>query len=102
MTDEEKQEKLKKRREAYQQKKKLEKAKKQSMPSKDSIAIVNPTYITTEEVGASTLNERQRNPVSPGERQTFLHRRNKEFSTKERKTTSLSSQENTSVMNNGN
>jgi single-stranded DNA-specific DHH superfamily exonuclease len=102
MTDEEKQEKLKKRREAYQQKKKQEEAKKQSMPSKDSIAIVNPTYIPTEEVGASNLNERQRKPVSPGERHTFLHRRNEEFSTKQRTTTSLSSQENTCVMNDGN
>jgi hypothetical protein len=72
------------------------------MLSKDSIAIVNPTYITTEEVGASTLNGRQRKPVSLGERQTFLHHRNEEFSTKQRKTTPLSSQENTSVMNNGN
>jgi hypothetical protein len=63
-------------------KKKLEEAKKQSMPSKYSIAIVNPTYITTEEVGASTLNERQRKSVSLGERQTFIHCRNKEFSTK--------------------
>jgi hypothetical protein len=102
MTDEEKQEKLKKRREAYQQKKKQEEANKQSMPIQDSIAIVNPTYITTKEVGASNLNERQRKPVSPGERHTFLHRRNEEFSTKQRTTTSLSSQENTCVMNDGN
>jgi hypothetical protein len=100
MTNEQKQEKLKKHREAYQ--KKIEEAKKQSLPNKDSIAIVNPAYITTEEVGTSALNDRQRKPVTPGERQTFLHRRNEEFSTKQRKTISLSSQENTSVMNKGN
>jgi hypothetical protein len=101
MTNEQKHEKLKKRREAYQQKK-LEEGKKQSLPNKDSIAIVNPASITPEEVDTSALNDRQRKPVTLGERQTFVHRRNEEFSTKQRKTISLSSQENTSVKNNGN
>jgi hypothetical protein len=57
---------------------------------------------TEEEIGTSTLNVRQRKSVMPGERQTFLHRRNQEFSTKQRKTVSESSKEDTSVKNNGN
>jgi hypothetical protein len=135
MTTEVKQDKLKKRREAYQQKKTKEpeqrtkrcaqdrqryanmqsekkKARieqvtanrelKRSTPCKESIAMVNPAYIATEqEVGTSTLNMRQRKPVTPGERQTLLHRRNEEFSVKKRKIVSISSQEDTSVVNSG-
>jgi hypothetical protein len=37
--------------------------------------------------------------VTPGERQKLLHRRNEEFSTKKRKTSSVSSEEDTSMMN---
>ena len=37
--------------------------------------------------------------MTPGERQTLLHRRNEEFSTKKRKTGSESSQEDISVIN---
>jgi hypothetical protein len=56
MTDEEKQEKLKKRREAYQQNKKNKEANKCNMTSKESIAMVNPAYIATQqEGGTSTL-----------------------------------------------
>ena len=63
----------------------------------------NPAYIVTEEeVGTSTLNVRQRKPVTPGERQTLLHRRNEEFSAKQRKTISVSSQEDISVLNTNN
>jgi hypothetical protein len=135
MTTEVKQDKLKKRREAYQQKKTKEpeqrtkrcaqdrqryanmqsekkKARieqvtanrelKRSTPCKESIAMVNPAYIATEqEVGTSTLNMRQRKPVTPGEIQTLLHRRNEEFSVKKRKIVSISSQEDTSVVNSG-
>jgi hypothetical protein len=76
---------------------------RRSTPSKDSNAMVNPAYIATEEeVCTSALNEKQRKPVTPGERQTWLNRRNKEFSVKQRKTHSLSSQENTSVINSSN
>jgi hypothetical protein len=145
MKNDEKQEKLKRRRETYQQNKKLKEPKKyaelepeerkkicaqerqryadkqpeqkkarveqitankvlkRSMPCKESIAMVNPTYIATEqEVGTSTLSVRQRKPVTPGERQTLLHRRNEEFSTKQRKTGSASSQEDTSVIKSDN
>jgi hypothetical protein len=38
----------------------------------------------------------------PGERQALLHRRNEEFSTKKRKTSSVSSQEDTPMMNSEN
>jgi hypothetical protein len=73
---------------------------KRSTPCKESIAMVNPAYIPTEEeVRASTLNVLQRKSVTPGERQTLLHRRNEVFSAKKRKTVSLSSQEDASVMN---
>jgi hypothetical protein len=103
MTDEEKQEKLKKRRDAYQQnksKKYAQKAIVDSTPSKESIAMENQTYIATEqETGTTTLNLRQRKPVTQGERQTLLHRRNEEFSKRQRKTISVSSQQDTSVMN---
>lgn len=76
---------------------------KRRTPCKDSIAMENPAYIATEEeVGPSTLNVRQRKPVTPGERQTLLQRRNGEFSKKKRKTVSVSSEEDTSVMNNNN
>ncbi|KAM0848546.1 hypothetical protein ACQ4PT_054297 [Festuca glaucescens] len=142
MTNEEKQEKLKQRREAYKQNKTIKEPKKQanieaeqstkkckqkrqryanmepeqkkarieqiiakkelkrSTPCKESIAMVNPAYIPTEEeVRASTLNVLQRKSVTPGERQTLLHRRNEVFSAKKRKTVSVSSQEDASVMN---
>jgi hypothetical protein len=135
-TEEEKEEMLKKRREAYQQKKRKEpeertkvreqdrqryanmqpeqkKAKieqvraykllKRSTPCKESIAMVNPAYIETEqEVSKSTVNVRQRKSVTAGERQTLLQRRNEEFSTKQRKSGSVSSQEDTSMMNSDN
>jgi hypothetical protein len=56
--------------------------------------MVNPTYVATQQkVGTSTLNARQRKPVTPGERQTLLRRRNEEFSIIQRKTTSQSSQD---------
>jgi hypothetical protein len=85
MTDEEKQEKLKKRREAYQRNKTIKEAKKNSE--------LEPEKRTEEEVVTSALNTGQRKPVTPGERQTLLHRRNEEFSTKQRKGASVSSQE---------
>lgn len=73
---------------------------KRSMPCKESIAMRNPAYNTTEHKGrVSTLNVRQKNQVTPGERQTLLHRRNEEFSTKKRKTGSVSAQEDISVIN---
>jgi hypothetical protein len=69
---------------------------KQSTPCKESIAMVNPAYIATDkEDGTSTFNARQRRPVTPGERQTLLHRRNEEFSVRQRKIKSVSSQEDT-------
>jgi hypothetical protein len=103
MTDEEKQEKLKKRRETYQQNKKIKEAKKQSMASKESIMMVNPACIATQkEGGTSTLNVRQRNHVTPGERQTLVNRRNEEFSAKQRKTDPVSSQEDTAVISSDN
>lgn len=80
MTKEEKEEKLKKRREAYQRNKTIKEAKK--------------AYIeTAHEGGTSILNVKERKHVTPGERQAFLHRRNEEFSTKQRKTVSESSEE---------
>jgi putative hemolysin len=46
----------KKRREAYQQSKKIKEASKRNMTSKESIAMVNPAYIATQqEGGTSTL-----------------------------------------------
>ena len=100
MTDEEKQEKLKKRREAYQQNKIIKEAKICSMTSKESVAVMNPAYIASEqEGGTSTLNVRQRKHVTKGERQKFLHRQNEEFSVKQRKPRSVSSQEGAAVMN---
>ena len=76
---------------------------KRSTPCKDSIAMENPAYITTEEeIGTSNLNARQRKPVTPGERQTLLQRRNEEFSEKRRKTVSKLSEKDTSEMNNDN
>ena len=60
----------------------------------------NPAYNATEHEGrASTLNVRQKKAMTPGERQTLLHRRNEEFSTKKRKTGSVSAQEDISVIN---
>ncbi|XBH53880.1 hypothetical protein VPH35_076291 [Triticum aestivum] len=107
MADEKREEKLKKRREGYQQKKEKicaqqrqiyakmqpeqKKARiehinelKRNTASKDSIALENPAYIATEkEVGTSTFPD-YRKHVTPGERQTLLHRRNKEFTTRQR------------------
>jgi hypothetical protein len=75
---------------------------RRSTPCKESIAMVNPAYITQQhEAGTSNLNGR-RKPVAPGERQTLLHRRNEEFSAKQRKTGSVSSEKETSIMNNKN
>jgi hypothetical protein len=79
MTYEEKQEKLRKQREAYQRSKIIKEAKKNEE--------LDSEKRTKEEV------ERQRKAVMPGERQTFLHRRNEEFSTKRRQPVSVSSQE---------
>lgn len=84
MTDEEKKEKLKKRREAYHQNKKNKEEKKN--------VELELEKRTEEVVIKSTTKAGQRKPVTPGERQTFLHRRNEEFSTKQRKTVSVSSQ----------
>ncbi|KAM0836203.1 hypothetical protein ACQ4PT_062473 [Festuca glaucescens] len=124
--DEKKEEMLKKQREAYQQNKTVRCAQKRqryanmqpeqkkariekvaankilkrNTPCKESIAMVNPAYIEAEQEGrTSTLNVREKKPVTPGERQKLLHRRNEEFSTKKRKTSSVSSQEDTSMMN---
>ena len=87
MADEKREEKLKKCREAYQQKKaRIEHINelKRNTASKDSIALENPAYIATEkEVGTSTIPD-YRKHVTPGERQTLLHRRNKEFTTRQR------------------
>jgi hypothetical protein len=103
MTDEEKREKLKKRRQAYQQNKKNKEAQKMSVTSKETIAIVNPACIATEqEGGTSTIHVSQRKHVTPGERQTLLNRRNEEFSAKQRKPASVSPQEDTAVMNSNN
>jgi hypothetical protein len=145
MTEEEKQEKLKQRRETYKQNKIIKEAKEQAnlepgqrtkkgaqksqryanmepeqkkarieqvkankilkrnTPCKESIVMVNPAYIPTEqELGTATLNVKQKKPVTLGERQTLLHCRNEEFSAKQRKTSSGSSQENTFMMNKGN
>jgi hypothetical protein len=67
---------------------------RRNTPCKQSIAMVNPAYVATQQkVGTSTLNARQTKPVTPGERQTLLRRRNEEFSIIQRKTTSQSSQD---------
>lgn len=76
---------------------------RRTTPSKDSNAMVNPAYIATEkEAEASTLKVIQRKPVTPGERNMLLQRRNEEFSTKQRKTASEKTKEDTSVMNSDN
>ncbi|KAM0887959.1 hypothetical protein ACQ4PT_028638 [Festuca glaucescens] len=76
---------------------------RRSTPCKESIAMVNPAYVAPQqEAGVSTLNVRQRKHVTQGERQTLLHRRNEQFSAKQRKTGSESSQEDTSMMNSDN
>jgi hypothetical protein len=60
--------------------------------------MVTPTYIATEqEGGTSTINLRQIKPVTPGERQTLLHRRNEEFSTKQRKEKSVMNSDHTGI-----
>jgi hypothetical protein len=79
LTNEQKKERLRKQREAYQRNKTIKEAKKNTEQE--------PEKQTEEEV------ERQRKPVTPGERQTLLHRRNEEFSTKQRKSFLVSSQE---------
>jgi hypothetical protein len=54
------------------------------LPWEESVAMVNPAYIATEEeVGTCTLNVRGRKPISTGETKTLLHRRNEEFWTKQ-------------------
>ncbi|KAI5016078.1 hypothetical protein ZWY2020_005929 [Hordeum vulgare] len=107
MADEKKQEKLKKLREAYQQKKEkicaqqrqiyanMQPEQKKSRiehinemkpntTSKDSIALENPSYIAIEqEVGTSTFPDHRKH-VTLGKRQTLLHRRNEEFMTRQR------------------
>ncbi|XP_037471587.1 uncharacterized protein LOC119345818 [Triticum dicoccoides] len=126
MTDGEKQEKLKRRREAYQQKKEKicaqhrqiyanmqsdqKKARiehinelKRNTANKDSIAMQNPAYSSTEqEVSISTPSVNHRKHVTPGERQTLLHRRNKQFTTRRRKNVSVSSEEDASMTETGN
>jgi hypothetical protein len=103
MTDEEKQEKLKRRREAYQQNKKNKDAQKSGVTSKEKIAMVNPACIATEqEGGTSTIHVSQRKHVTPGERQTLLNHRNEEFSAKQRKTDPVSSQVDTAVISSDN
>jgi hypothetical protein len=58
-------------------------------PCKESVAMVNLTYIATEqEVDTSTLNVRQRKPIQVRETQTMLHRQNEEFLAKQRKNVS--------------
>uniref|UniRef100_A0A453K3M8 Uncharacterized protein n=1 Tax=Aegilops tauschii subsp. strangulata TaxID=200361 RepID=A0A453K3M8_AEGTS len=126
MNDEKKQEKLKKRREAYQQEKEKicaqhrqiyanmqsdqKKARiehinelKRSTANKDSIAMQNPAYSSTEqEVSISTPSVNHRKHVTPGERQTLLHHRNKQFTTRRRKNVSVSSEEDASMTETGN
>jgi hypothetical protein len=64
---------------------------RRNTPCKESIAMVNPAYIATEqEVATSTLNVRQRKRVTPAERQTLLYRQHEGFSAKQRKTISKS------------
>jgi hypothetical protein len=76
---------------------------RQRKPVKESVAMVNPAYTaTTQGAGTSTFSVRQRKPVTAGERQTLQQRRNKEFLAKQRKSGSVSSQEDTSVMNSDN
>jgi hypothetical protein len=76
---------------------------KRGTPCKESIAMMNPAYKATEqEVGTSTVTVRQRKPVSRGERQSLLHRRNEEFLVKQRKTRSVSSEGDTCIMNSEN
>ena len=122
MTDEKKQEKLKKRREAYQQKKmeicanqrqiyanmqpgqkkcRIEQIieSKRKAETKDSIAMENPAYIATEqEVSTSTFDLNHRKNVTPGKRQALLRRRNKDFMTRRKKIIPESSQEEASMM----
>jgi hypothetical protein len=58
-------------------------------PCKESIAMVNLTYIATEqEVDTSTLNVRQRKHVQMRETQAMLHCQNEEFFAKQRKNVS--------------
>ena len=71
---------------------------KSNTSSTHSIAMENPAYMATEE----EIGTRQRKPVTPGERQTLLQRRNEEFSEKRRKTVSKLSEKDTSEMNNDN
>jgi hypothetical protein len=62
---------------------------KRILPWEESIAMVNPAYIATEEeVGTSTLNMRGRKPISVGETKTLLHHRNEEFWKRQRNTVS--------------
>jgi hypothetical protein len=87
---------------------------KRNTPCKESIAMVNPAYIATEqevllekhhqayqqkkrkkqdptfiateqEVGTSNLNVRQRKPLPPKQIQTLIHHGNKELLAKQRK-----------------
>ena len=52
-------------------------------PSKDSLAMENPEYVATEQE-VSTFAVKHRDNVPAGKRQTLLHRRNKEFTTRQR------------------
>jgi hypothetical protein len=60
-------------------------------PCKESITMVNPTYIAAkQEVATSTLNLRQRKRMTPAERKTLIYRQHEGFSAKQRKTISKS------------
>ncbi|RCV15864.1 hypothetical protein SETIT_3G092200v2 [Setaria italica] len=113
MTDEEKQDKLKKQRQAYhrskeqkyaniqleQKKARIEQAitnreMRSSKTTKGSIAMENLVYIETDmSVSTSSLNVKHRKHVTPGERQTLLARQNKKFMKKQKGTIYSSSKE---------
>ena len=76
---------------------------KRSTANKDSIAMQNPAYSSTEqEVSISTPSVNHRKHVTRGERQTLLHRRNKQFTTRRRKNVTVSSKEDASMTEIGN
>jgi len=74
---------------------------KRRAQTKYSIALENPAYTEPDlEVRTSTFHLNQRKYVTPGERQTLLHRRNDEF-TRKIGNVVVSSKEGTSKMRNG-
>ena len=65
---------------------------------KESIVMENPAYIATEhEVGTSPFLVKHRKHVTPGKRQTSLHYRNEEFTIRQMKMLSVTSQEDGSM-----